>query len=92
MKMQHPADLELLTENLIPVIHLMNGKKISHTESFKEIALKRGITTQSVLDSCVRRIGLRLTKEFVELVRTNKIKKYLIDRYPDQCVLIDAEL
>jgi hypothetical protein len=81
-----------LNDNIIPVIHLMIRKKISHTEAFKEMAFNLGISTQSVLDSCVRRVGLRFVKEFSELVKTNGIKNYLKRQYPECSTFLDKEL
>ena len=81
-----------LNDNIIPVIHLMIRKQISHTEAFKQMAINLGITRQAVLDSCVRRIGLRFVKEFSELVKTNKIKNYLKRQYPDCSTFLDKEL
>ena len=81
-----------LNDNIIPVIHLMIRKRISHTEAFKEMAINLGITTQAVLDSCVRRVGLRFVKEFSELVKTKRIKNYLKRQYPDCSAFLDKEL
>jgi hypothetical protein len=81
-----------LNDNIIPVIHLMVKKEISHTEAFKEMAFNLGITTQSVLDSCVRRVGLRFVKEFSDLVRTNRINNYLKMQYPECSTFLDKEL
>ena len=81
-----------LNDNIIPVIQLMIRKKISHTEAFKEMAFNLGISTQAVLDSCVRRVGLKFVKEFSELVKTNKIKNYLKRQYPEYRTFLDKEL
>lgn len=81
-----------LNDNIIPVIEIMKRKKISHTEAFKEMSENLGITKQSVLDSCVRRIGLRYVKEFSKLVETNGIKKYLKKQYPELSDFLEENL
>ena len=57
-----------INDNIIPVIQLMNTKNMTHTEAFKEMSENLGITKQAVLDSCVRRVGLRFVKDFTKLV------------------------
>ena len=81
-----------INDNIIPVIQLMTTKNISHTEAFKEMAENLGITKQAVLDSCVRRVGLRFVGEFSKLVKTKEIKNYLKKQYPDCSTYLDKQL
>lgn len=80
-----------LNDNIIPVIDIMLRKKVSHIEAFKEMSDNLGITTNSVRDSCTRRIGLNIAK-FTKLVRTNQIKNYLKSLYPELSIFLDKNL
>ena len=82
-----------LPDYLIPVINLIkNG--MSHTNAFHQIAKKLNVTYQTVNAQCTKRLDIS-TEEFVELVKSNKIKSFLKERllaFRDKVSLIEQEL
>lgn len=82
---------EQITDYLIPVIHLIK-KGVKHTEAFRQIAKKLSVANSTVSAECTRSLNIS-TEEFVELVKSNRIKSFLKDRFPaDKASLIDQEL
>jgi predicted DNA-binding protein YlxM (UPF0122 family) len=81
---------DYLLDYLFPVIELIK-KDIKHTEAFKEIANKLQVTKQTVNDRCARGLGIR-TAEFVSLVKSGRIKKHLLDKFPDRVNIINQNL
>jgi len=81
---------DYILDYLIPVIRLMR-KKINHTEAFKEIAKKLGVTKQTVNDRCSRGINLN-TKQFVDLVISGGIKQHLVNRFPKRADTLNENL
>jgi len=81
---------EQLNDYLIPVIRLIkSGAK--HTEAFRQIAKKLSVANSTVSAECTRSLNIS-TEEFVELVKSNRIKSFLKDRFPDRASLIEQEL
>lgn len=83
-------DRDYVTDYLIPVISLMK-KKINHTEAFKEIANKLRVTKQTVNDRCSRGLGLN-TQQFVDLVKSGRIKDHLLNKFPDKAEILNKNL
>jgi hypothetical protein len=81
---------DYIKDYLIPVIHRMY-KKTSHTEAFKEVADKLQVTINTVRDRCTRGIDIN-TSEFVNLVRTDKIKQHLLIKFPDKADILNRYL
>jgi hypothetical protein len=83
---------EQLTDYLIPVIQLIK-KGMKHPDAFKQIAkkLKPDVTKQTVQAQCTVRLEIS-TEKFVELIKSNRIKSFLKDRFPDRASLIEQEL
>lgn len=85
-----PKGNEKCRDYLIPVIKLMkNG--VSHTEAFKIIAKRLNVTSNTVSSQCTRGLNIS-TNEFVELVKSNKIKLFIKDKFPEKALLIEQEL
>lgn len=84
---------EQLTDYLIPVIQLIK-KGMKHTDAFKQIAkkLKPDVTYQTVSAQCTVRLGHISTEKFVELIKSNRIKSFLKERFRDKADLIEREL
>ncbi len=79
-----------IKEYLIPVIYLIQ-KEMNHTEAFKEVANKLRVTKQTVNDRCSRGIDIS-THEFVNLVKTNKIKEHLLMKFPEKAEILNRYL
>jgi IS30 family transposase len=81
---------EQLADYLIPVIHLIkSGAK--HTDAFRQIAKKLSVANSTVSAECTRSLNIS-TEEFIELVKSNRIKSFLKDRFPNRASLIEQEL
>lgn len=71
---------------VIPVLKLMeNG--MSHNDAFNQIADKLDVTYTAVNTQCTRCLKIS-TQEFVELVKSNKIKSFLKERFPEKASFI----
>lgn len=81
---------EQLPDYLIPVIHLIK-KGVKHTDAFRQIAKKLRVANSTVSAECTRSLNI-LTEEFVELVKSNRIKSFLKDRFPSKADYIEREL
>jgi hypothetical protein len=81
---------EHLTDYLIPVIRLVK-KGVKHNDAFNEIATKLGVKYQTVNAQCTRTLKIS-TEKFDELIKSNRIKPFLKERFPDRASLIDQEL
>jgi len=79
-----------LADYLIPVIQLMK-KGMKHTDAFRQIVEKLGVANSTVSSECTRALSIS-TAEFIELVKSNRIKSFLKDRFPDKSNLIEREL
>jgi len=75
---------------LIPAIRMIK-KGIKHNDVFNEIATKLGVTYQTVNAQCTRTLKIS-TERFVDLIKTNKIKSFLKDRFPSKADYIEREL
>jgi hypothetical protein len=84
---------EQLTDYLIPVIQLIK-KGMKHTDAFKQIAekLKPDVTYQTVSAQCTVRLNHISTEKFVELIKSNRIKSFLKERFRDKADLIEREI
>lgn len=82
---------EQLTDYLIPVIQLIK-RGMKHTDAFKQIAEKCDVTYQVVSAECTVRLGHIATEKFVELIKSNRIKSFLKERFSDKADLIEREL
>ena len=81
---------DYILDYLAPVIGLIN-KGINHTEAFKEIANKLEVTKQTVNDRCARGLNLS-TQQFVDLVKSGRIKQHVLNKFPDKKDVINAKL
>ncbi|MGB2807659.1 MAG: hypothetical protein WBC22_07960 [Sedimentisphaerales bacterium] len=82
---------EKFRDYLIPVIKLMKSG-VTHTEAFKQRVKELGdVRYQTVSAQCTKNNGIS-TDKFVELVKSNKIKPFLKERYPNKASLIEQEL
>lgn len=79
-----------LTDYLIPVIHLVK-KGVEHPDAFRRIAQTLGVAPQTVNDRCARSLSIS-TEKFVELIKSNRIKSFLKERFRDKADLIEREL
>jgi len=75
---------------LIPVIHLIK-KGMKHTDAFRQIAEKLGVTKQTVQAECTVSLNIS-TERFVDLIKTNRIKPFLKEIFPYKADLIEREL
>lgn len=82
---------EQLADYLIPVISLIKSG-VKHTDAFHKIAKKLGVTYQTANAQCTVRLGNISTEKFVELIKNNRIKSFLKERFPDKASLIEREL
>lgn len=80
-----------LTDYLIPAIRLIKTG-LNHTDAFHQIAKKLGVTYQTVNAQCTVRLGHISTEQFVELIKSNKIKSFLKQIFPDKTSLIERDL
>ena len=81
---------EKLNDYLIPVIHLIK-KGMKHTDAFKQIAKKLGVAKQTVQAECTVTLNIS-TEKFVELIKSNRIKSFLKEKFPSKADLIEREL
>jgi len=81
---------EQFTDYLIPVIQLIK-KGVRHTDAFKQIAEKLGVTPGTASAECTRRLNIS-TEKFVEIIKSNRIKSFLKEKFPDKADLIEREL
>ena len=72
---------------LIPIIQLIRTGK-SHSETFRSVAEKLGVTYQTVNSQCTRTLKLN-TQEFIEHVRSGRIIQIMKNKYPQQIELIN---
>lgn len=85
-----PKGNQQLPDYVIPVIELMkNGK--SHTEAFHQIAEKLGVAYSTVSAECTTCLNIS-TNEFVGLVKSNKIKSFLKERFPEKASFIEVSV
>jgi len=82
---------EQLTDYLIPVIRLIKSG-VKHTDAFHRIAKELDVTYQTANAQCTVRLGNISTEKFVELIKSDKIKSLLKERFPDKASLIEREL
>jgi hypothetical protein len=82
---------EQLTDYLFPVIRLIKSR-VKHTDAFHRIAKELGVTYQTANAQCTVRLGHISTEQFVELIKSNKIKSFLKERFPDKASLIERDL
>ncbi len=75
---------------LIPVIKLMRSG-MSRKDAFKQRVKELGVTPSTVSAQCALTNGLS-TDQFDELVKSNKIKSFLKERFPDKSNMIEQEL
>ena len=86
----HERRYDHFADYLIPAIRMVR-KGVKHNDAFNEIATKLGVTYQTVNAQCTRTLKIS-TEKFVELVKSNRIKSFLKDRFPDRASLIEQEL
>lgn len=82
-----------LPDYVIPVINLIKSG-VSHTDAFHRIAQELDVAYQTVNAQCTRRLNIS-TAKFVELVKSNKIKSFLKERFRefrDKASLIEQGL
>ncbi len=79
-----------LPDYLIPVIRLIKNGRY-HTDAFRQIAENLGVKHNTVSAECTRSLNIT-TQVFVELVKSNKIKSFLKERFPDKSNMIEQEL
>jgi len=82
---------EQFMDYLFPVIRLIRSG-VKHTDAFHKIAKKLDVTYQTANAQCTVRLGNISTEKFVELIRTNRIKSFLKDKFPEKASLIEKEL
>jgi hypothetical protein len=85
---------ENLEDYLIPVIKLMQEGS-GHRDAFRKVKEKLDVRYNTVSSQCTRGIGLRgpnKTDQFLSLVESGKIIRFLKDRFPDRAELIEREL
>ena len=82
---------EQLKDYLIPVIRLIKSG-VKHTDAFHRIAKDLDVTYQTANAQCTVRLGNISTEKFVELIKSNKIKSFLKERFPDKASLIERDL
>ena len=82
---------ELFDDYLIPIIRLIKSG-VSHTEAFHKIAKELDVTYQTANAQCTIRFGNISTADFVNLIKTNKIKSYMKEMFPDRIDEIEKEL
>ncbi|MGA2318375.1 MAG: DUF262 domain-containing protein [Thermodesulfobacteriota bacterium] len=80
-----------LTDYLIPTIRLIKSG-IKHTDAFHRIAKELDVTYQTANAQCTVRLGNISTEQFVDLIKSNKIKSFLKERFPDKASLIEQNL
>ena len=81
---------ENLEDYLLPVIKLiLSGTE--YRDAFRKIAGALDVRYNTVSAQCTRMLGLN-TAEFVELVKSRRIIRKLISKFPDRKDLIDKEL
>ncbi|MBI2284251.1 MAG: hypothetical protein HYU71_11120 [Bacteroidetes bacterium] len=66
-------------------------KGVNHTEAFKEVASTLKVTKQTVNDRCSRGIDID-TPTFVRLVKSNRIKEHLLNKFPDKADILNKSL
>jgi len=79
-----------LSDYLIPVIKLIK-RGVRHSDAFHQIKEKLDVTYQTVSAQCTKRLDIS-TETFVELAKSNQIKSFLKDKFPDKVSLIEQEL
>lgn len=85
-----PKGNKQLPDYLIPVIKLMKTG-MSHEDAFHQIAEKLGVKYSTVSAECTTCLNIS-TKEFDGLVRSNKIKSFLKERFPDKASFIEGNV
>jgi predicted type IV restriction endonuclease len=78
------------TDYLIPAIRMIK-KGVKHNDAFNEIATKLGVTYQTVNAQCTRTLKIS-TEKFAELIKNNRIKTFLKERFPRKADYIEREL
>ncbi|MFH1370452.1 MAG: hypothetical protein ABII09_04105 [Planctomycetota bacterium] len=78
------------TDYLIPAICMVK-KGVKHNDAFNEIATKLGVTYQTVNAQCTRTLKIS-TEKFVELIKSNRIKTFLKERFPGKADYIEREI
>jgi predicted type IV restriction endonuclease len=79
-----------LTDYLIPAIRMVK-KGIRHNDAFNEITVKLGVKYQTVSAQCTRTLKISPEK-FEELIKSNRIKPFLKERFPGKADYIEREL
>ena len=82
-------DGEKFRDYVIPVIKLMKSD-MSHTDAFCRIAEKLDVRKNTVSSECTRGLGIN-TEKFIKLVKSNKIKLFIKDKFPEKALLIEQE-
>lgn len=82
---------EQLRDYLIPIIKLIKSG-VNHTDAFHKVANELDVTYQTANAQCTVRLGKISTVKFVELIKTNQIKNFLKEYFPDKVELIEREL
>lgn len=82
---------EQLKDYLFPIIRLI-GNGVNHTDAFHKIANQLDVTYQTANAQCTVRLGNISTEKFVDLIKSNRIKFFLKEKFPEKASLIEKEL
>ena len=82
---------EQLTDYLIPVIRLIKSG-VKHPDAFRRIADNLHVRQQTAQAECTVQLDHISTEKFVELIKSNQIKSFLKEKFPDKASLIEKEL
>ncbi|MBC8420463.1 MAG: hypothetical protein H8E10_17910 [Desulfobacterales bacterium] len=80
-----------LTDYLIPVIRLIKSG-VKHSDAFGRIADNLGVKKQTAQAECTVQLDHISTEKFVELIKSNQIKSFLKERFPDKANFIEKEI
>jgi len=86
----HERRYDHFADYLLPAIRMIK-KGVKHNDVFNEIATKLGVTYQTVNAQCTRTLKIS-TEKFVELIKNNRIKSFLKERFPGKADYIEREL
>lgn len=85
----HMRRYDHFADYLIPAIRMIK-KGVKHNDAFKELAVKLGVKYQTVSAQCTRTLKIS-TERFVDLIKTNRIKTFLKERFPNKADYIERE-
>lgn len=82
---------EQFKDYLFPIIRLIKSG-VNHEKAFREVADKLGVKYPTANAQCTVRVDHISTEKFVELIKTNRIKSFLKEKFPEKSSLIEKEL